>query len=151
MFLRACRWRVFSKEECPVRCGQGMRRQLVHCVKQTGYSQAEIIRDKDCRKFLGAKPDEYVPCTGRCLPTYWSYTKWSDVSIFLLLYFFKTLYFYVVHVSLKCNLGLLHLFGDFCTSLVILNFVSIHFFSLFSMSMSQTIQPWSVQNAYSFP
>ena len=79
-----CRWRVFSKEECPVRCGVGMRRQLVHCIKQTGYSQAEIIRDRECRRYLGAKPDEYVPCTGKCLPTYWSYTEWSKVRQFSL-------------------------------------------------------------------
>ncbi|XP_070193825.1 A disintegrin and metalloproteinase with thrombospondin motifs 9-like [Littorina saxatilis] len=74
-------WRVFSKEECPVRCGVGMRRQLVHCVKQTGYSQAEIIRDRECRQYHGAKPDEYVPCQGKCLPTFWSYTKWSQCSV----------------------------------------------------------------------
>ncbi|KAK7486510.1 hypothetical protein BaRGS_00022176, partial [Batillaria attramentaria] len=74
-------WRVFSKEECPVRCGVGMRRQLVHCIKQTGYSQAEIIRDRECKRVRGEKPDEYVPCTGKCLPTYWSYTKWSECSV----------------------------------------------------------------------
>ena len=85
-----CRWRVFSKEECPVRCGKGMRRQLVHCIKQTGFSQAEIVKDHHCRKTLGAKPDEHVPCSGKCLPTYWSYTKWSQVLIFLLLiYYFR--------------------------------------------------------------
>ena len=79
IFYPLCRWRVFSKEECPVRCGVGMRRQLVHCIKQTGYSQAEIIRDRECRRYHGAKPDEFVPCTGKCLPTYWSYTEWSKV------------------------------------------------------------------------
>ena len=76
---RLFRWRVFLKEECPIRCGQGMQRQLVQCVKQTGYSPAEIIRGKECRIYLGVKPDEFVPCTGLCLPSFWSYTTWSEV------------------------------------------------------------------------
>ncbi|XP_012936105.1 A disintegrin and metalloproteinase with thrombospondin motifs 9 [Aplysia californica] len=73
-------WRIFSKEECPKRCGTGMRRQLVHCIKQTGYKNAQIINDKECRAVYGAKPDEFVPCQGRCLPTFWSYTDWSTCS-----------------------------------------------------------------------
>uniref|UniRef100_A0A2C9KKF4 Peptidase M12B domain-containing protein n=1 Tax=Biomphalaria glabrata TaxID=6526 RepID=A0A2C9KKF4_BIOGL len=73
-------WRVFKNEECPVRCGKGMRRQLVHCVKVTDYKNVVIIHDKECIKLYGAKPDEHVPCDGSCLPTYWTYTEWSQCS-----------------------------------------------------------------------
>ncbi|PVD24393.1 hypothetical protein C0Q70_14875 [Pomacea canaliculata] len=74
-------WRVLNKGECSVRCGMGMRRQQAHCVKQTGFSQVEIVRDRECRRVLGAKPDNFVPCTGKCLPTFWSYTDWSQCSV----------------------------------------------------------------------
>ncbi|KAH9504809.1 A disintegrin and metalloproteinase with thrombospondin motifs 20 [Bulinus truncatus] len=63
-------WKISYKEDCPVRCGKGMRRQLVHYVKQTSYKNIEIINDKECLKLFGAKPDGHVPCEGQCLATY---------------------------------------------------------------------------------
>ncbi|XP_059166444.1 A disintegrin and metalloproteinase with thrombospondin motifs 9-like [Physella acuta] len=73
-------WRVLSKEECPVRCGTGMRYQAVHCIKQVGFKTAEIVNDKECVRLHGVKPDAYVPCEGKCLATYWTYTDWSQCS-----------------------------------------------------------------------
>ncbi|GFN84331.1 A disintegrin and metalloproteinase with thrombospondin motifs 9 [Plakobranchus ocellatus] len=74
-------WQTVRAEECPVRCGWGVRRQLVHCMKKTGWDQAEIVSDQDCQYVYGAKPSQYVRCQGLCLPVSWSYSNWSACSV----------------------------------------------------------------------
>ncbi|BFZ08740.1 hypothetical protein BsWGS_11778 [Bradybaena similaris] len=73
-------WRSFSKEECSVRCGTGVRKQAVHCMKQTIYNSVHIINDTECQNALGPKPSDSVPCQGQCLPTSWMFTEWSQCS-----------------------------------------------------------------------
>lgn len=105
-------WRVLSKEECPARCGTGMRYQAVHCIKQIGFKTAEIVNDKECVRLHGVKPDAYVPCEGKCLATYWTYTDWSQVKfvsfynsadtsiivIFKYIYFLLIMYLFIKYI-----------------------------------------------------
>ncbi|CAL1547733.1 unnamed protein product [Lymnaea stagnalis] len=74
------RWHVVRQEDCSVRCGRGERQQVVQCIKDFANKTMETVNDLECIKVHGSK-QEYIPCQGQCLPTYWTYTEWSKCSV----------------------------------------------------------------------
>lgn len=67
-----------EKEECSVRCGEGVAKQNVYCEKSTYYTQNHVdIKDCD---HLGPRPGDLITCMGRCDPTHWEYSGWSEVN-----------------------------------------------------------------------
>jgi len=52
----------------------------------------ESIDEDICRKYVGEKPKDVVPCAGDCTGTGWVYGNWDEVKFFFLfLLFFKTI------------------------------------------------------------
>lgn len=72
------RWES-ERHECSARCGEGVAKQTVKCVKKTGWKEESVSEDQ-CRG-VGHRPGDLVMCTGECNPTQWQYTEWSRVRI----------------------------------------------------------------------
>ncbi|XP_011434412.3 A disintegrin and metalloproteinase with thrombospondin motifs 9 isoform X1 [Magallana gigas] len=68
------RWES-ERHECSARCGEGVAKQTVKCVKKTGWKEESVSEDQ-CRG-VGHRPGDLVMCTGECNPTQWQYTEWS--------------------------------------------------------------------------
>ncbi|CAC5409850.1 A disintegrin and metalloproteinase with thrombospondin motifs 4 [Mytilus coruscus] len=71
------RWRT-EQEECSVRCGEGVAKQNVYCVKSTYYTQTHV--DLTHCDHLSPRPGDMVTCMGRCDPTHWEYSGWSKCT-----------------------------------------------------------------------
>ncbi|XP_055999244.1 A disintegrin and metalloproteinase with thrombospondin motifs 9-like [Ostrea edulis] len=57
------RWEA-ERHECSARCGEGVAKQTVRCVKKTGWREETVSED-------------LVMCSGDCNPAQWQYTEWS--------------------------------------------------------------------------
>ncbi|KAK3102112.1 hypothetical protein FSP39_008871 [Pinctada imbricata] len=71
------RWEV-ERDECSARCGEGVAKQKVTCIKQSGWRQEEI--DEEECEILGSRPGDLVSCQGDCKPTHWKYDDWSKCT-----------------------------------------------------------------------
>lgn len=73
-------WTKKDEGICSTQCGNGYKRVLYQCTK-TGVN-TEIIDEEICRKYVGEKPENNVPCVADCTGTGWVYGEWSEVSSF---------------------------------------------------------------------
>ncbi|XP_078339581.1 A disintegrin and metalloproteinase with thrombospondin motifs 9-like isoform X1 [Crassostrea virginica] len=71
------RWEA-ERLECSARCGEGVAKQIVKCVKKTGWRE-ETVSEDQCRG-SGHRPGDRIMCTGECNPTQWQYTEWSGCT-----------------------------------------------------------------------
>lgn len=71
-----CRWRVEEMDDCSTSCSRGFIRRKVTCIKQS-VSGVTALPDTECEK---PKPSSIGRCHGRCSPTVWRYSDWSNVS-----------------------------------------------------------------------
>ncbi len=76
-------WTRIDQGICLTRCGDGYKRVSYQCTK-IGASM-EIIDEEICRKYVGEKPENSVPCVGDCTGTGWVYGEWSEVNCFFFL------------------------------------------------------------------
>lgn len=76
-FTPFLRWEA-ERHECSARCGEGVAKQTVRCVKKTGWRE-ETVSEDQC-KGVGHRPGDLVMCSGDCNPAQWQYTEWSRVS-----------------------------------------------------------------------
>jgi len=72
-------WTTRYQQTCSVRCGDGYKRVLYECTKSS--SSMESIDEDICRKYVGEKPKDIVPCIGDCTGIGWVYGNWSEVCI----------------------------------------------------------------------
>ncbi|CAF4182472.1 unnamed protein product, partial [Rotaria magnacalcarata] len=69
-------WTVKYQQTCSTRCGDGYKRVIYECVKASSSMQS--IDENICRKYVGEKPNDIVPCVGDCTRIGWVYGNWSE-------------------------------------------------------------------------
>ncbi|CAM4935066.1 unnamed protein product [Rotaria socialis] len=69
-------WTAKYQQTCSRRCGNGYKRVLYECVK-TSFS-VQSMDESICRKYVGEKPKDIVPCVGDCTRIGWAYGNWSE-------------------------------------------------------------------------
>ena len=79
-------WKVTTTNECSSRCGPGRMNQGIRCMKSHVRRKPEVVvNDHHCQAVAGLeRPQEVVECQGPCDQTYWKYTAWTPVSLFIL-------------------------------------------------------------------
>lgn len=75
-------WTVKYQQSCSTRCGDGYKRVLYECTKTDSNMQS--IDEDICKKYVGDKPKDILPCIGDCTGTGWVYGNWSEVHIYFL-------------------------------------------------------------------
>jgi len=74
-------WTTRHQQACSTRCGDGLKRVIYECTKTSTNGQAmEPMTEDVCRRDVGEKPKDVVPCVGDCTGTGWVYGNWDEVK-----------------------------------------------------------------------
>lgn len=70
------RWQIEDLDDCANSCSRGFIRRKITCIKQS-ITGIQALSDTECQE---TKPSTIGLCQGRCSPTIWRYSDWSNVS-----------------------------------------------------------------------
>ena len=70
------RWQIEKMEDCSANCGRGFIRRQITCIKQSSEG-IQKLEDNEC---TSPKPSNIEACNGKCSPTQWRFSDWSNVS-----------------------------------------------------------------------
>jgi hypothetical protein len=76
-------WTKKYQQSCSTRCSDGYKYVMYECTKIS--SRKETIDEDVCRKYIGEKSKDFLPCVGDCAGIGWVYGNWSEVCIEYLL------------------------------------------------------------------
>lgn len=74
------RWQVDKMEDCSANCGRGFIRRKITCIKQSSEG-IQKLEENECTT---PKPSNIEACNGKCSPTQWRFTDWSNVSLMVI-------------------------------------------------------------------